>query len=632
MSVQVAERGRERHAVIAMPDGGWMSRQSEEMQGKVWGARASAIEAMEYDPLRNGYECASWLRADKAVAEFREKYPVGVIIFLVLGGHRAGKTEWRSKRSVQGLFRNKDYKVWACQATQEASRESQQVPMYKYLPPEYKSESGKLRKGRKLKVNYTPWGGFTEDVFAVENLYGTTSECRFKFYSMDAKTLEGAEINEAWADEEASLEWLEALIYRLVSRNGILYMTFTPRWGYTQTVKAILDGALTLEEGEADVELLALRDAGGRIVGARKVPLVQENLGVNIPGHRVKGRICYFHTSENPFPLGNWGNMKETLRGASEDKILTTAYGVPTKSMMSQFPMFKDSAHVVSLNRFREIQKGGGAWYMFLDPCSGRNWFMLWVFVDVLNRAFVAGESPSFGHQGAYIPGVGDPGPWAVAGNKADGEMGDGQKERGWGYDRYLEEIDRMERILSGGVENALTPSNRLITGEDGGGEKVKADRTKPTSGSSAPPAQKIEIAARWIDSRYGNARKTTEERSVTMIEELSDLGMDFMAAPAEKYIDGGRGGGDGSLRMINGKLFYDAQKEIDMTNTPKLFVVETCPNTIFSLKEWTGKDGGHGCSKDPIDCLRMFVLSGSEYVDASLLQPQTPWLNQFSR
>lgn len=116
------------------------------------------------------------------------------------------------------------------------------------------------------------------------------------------------------------------------------------------------------------------------------------------------------------------------------------------------------------------------------------------------------------------------------------------------------------------------------------------------------------------------------------MIEELSDLGMDFLAAPSEKMIDSGRGGGDGSLRMINDKLFYDAKRKIDHTNQPHLFVVETCPNTIYALKEWTGKDGQHGACKDPIDCLRMFVLSGSEYVDETLLQPRTPWLDQFAK
>jgi hypothetical protein len=614
--------GREAHPVLAMPSPRVLERVSVEDQEVMWQSRREAMLRMLVTPLSSGYEPKSWERADRALKEFREEHPVGVLIFLVLGGHRAGKTEWRSKRSVQGLFENSDYKIWACQATQEASREAQQVPIYKYLPPEYKVESGKLRKGRKLKVNYTPWGGFTEDVFAVENRFGGTSECRFKFYSMDPRSLEGAEINEAWCDEEATLEWLEACLYRLVSRNGILFITFTPRWGYTSTVKALLSGAVTLEEGEADAQLLAVRDGLGQVIGPRKVPLVQENLAVQIPGHQAKGRIVYFHSCENPFPLGNWANMKETLRGASEDKILTTAYGVPTKSMMSLFPMFKDSVHVVSVNRFKEIEKGGGIWYHFLDPCSGRNWFQIWVFIDGLNRAFVAGESPSFGHQSAYIPGVGDPGPWAVPSGKADGDMGDGQKEWGWGFSRYLDEIDRVERLLSGGESE-----NRPAT------YREPLSRTDGTLGSrNVTAAQKITVAARWIDARYGNARKTSEERSVTTIEELSELGMEFFAAPSEKYIDGGREGGTGSIRMINDRLFYDPQRPVDLTNTPKLFVVETCPNTIWALKEWTGRDGGEGACKDPIDCLRMYVLSGVGFVDESMLTPRKPWSAQFGR
>jgi hypothetical protein len=83
---------------------------------------------------------------------------------------------------------------------------------------------------------------------------------------------------------------------------------------------------------------------------------------------------------------------------------------------------------------------------------------------------------------------------------------------------------------------------------------------------------------------------------------------------------------------MINDRLFYDAKRAIDHTNQPRMYVVETCPNVRYALKEWTGKDGQHGACKDPIDCVRMLVLGGSEYVDEALLQPQTPWLSQFGR
>jgi hypothetical protein len=609
--------GREAHPTLPVPTPELEQKMTKSWLDRFYMVRRQRMLEMEGEPLMFGYEPPSWKRADKAIKEFREQNPIGVLLVLILGGHRAGKTEWRSKRTVENLFSHPDYKVWACQATQEASREAQQGKIYKYLPSAYRNETGKMRQGARLKVNYTPWGGFTEDVFAVQNNFGGTSECRFKFYSMNARSLEGAEINEAWADEEATLDWLEALIFRLVSRNGILYFTFTPRWGYTPTVRAILNGAETLEEGEADMDLLAVRDADGNVVATRKVPLRQQNFNVAIPGYKAKAVISYFHTSENPFPLGNWASAKATLIGASEEKILTTAYGVPTKSMMSRFPLFKHATHVISLNRFREIQRGGGTWFHFLDPCSGRNWFQIWIFIDVLNRAFVAGESPSFDHDWAYIPGIGNPGPWAIAGNKADGEMGDGQREWGWGYTRYLEEMDRMERLLSG---------------HGAPGEPATAKTGIKDSAAHETLAQKISNNARWIDARYGNARRTAEERSTTLIEDLSGLGMDFYAAPSEKAIDSGRGGGDGSLRMINDKLFFDVKRPIDHTNQPHLYCVETCPNTIYALQEWTGKDGQHGATKDPIDCLRMFVLSGSEFVDQALLQPRTPWMDQFKR
>lgn len=117
----------------------------------------------------------------------------------------------------------------------------------------------------------------------------------------------------------------------------------------------------------------------------------------------------------------------------------------------------------------------------------------------------------------------------------------------------------------------------------------------------------------------------------MTLIEDLEAKGMIFLAAPSEKFLyDESKGGA--SVRMINDRLFYDTSRDIDHTNQPKLYVVETCPNTIFSLKEWSGRDGQHGACKDPIDTLRMFVLSGSEYVDESLLQPKTPWMAQFGK
>jgi hypothetical protein len=67
------------------------------------------------------------------------------------------------------------------------------------------------------------------------------------------------------------------------------------------------------------------------------------------------------------------------------------------------------------------------------------------------------------------------------------------EKQKRWREkNRALYNFQQRERRknLSGGVENALTNSNRLIHGEDVGGEKEKSDGTKPTSESSVSPAQ----------------------------------------------------------------------------------------------------------------------------------------------
>src|SRR5262245_55220553 len=422
--------GREPHPTIPLPDDELVAFMGKEWCEKIYALRAAQMTQMDADPLRYGAELDVWILADERMRDFRRRFPKDVLIELDLGGNRASKTERRAKRLVENMVENPGWKAWACQSTETASVQNQQNIVYKYLPNEWKPQSGRLRHGATTKIAYTQSGGFTENVFVCPN----KSECRFKFYEMKVKNLEGAELDEAWCDELVPIDWLEALIFRLITRagtkpnNGLLGITFTPIEGYSSTVKVHLNGARTVEE--VDAELLPLNGPLA-LDGYEKVPRVQENLGVDINGQKAKATIVYFHTRDNPF--GNYESMKATLEGASRDKILTRAYGVPTKAMLTRFPLFSDLAHVVSLHRFREIQKGGGTWFHFLDPCSGRNWFQMWIFCDVLNRAFVAGESPSYDHDWAYIPGVGNPGPWAVAGNKADGEQGDGQKEWGWG-------------------------------------------------------------------------------------------------------------------------------------------------------------------------------------------------------
>lgn len=588
--------GREFHPVLRsqLPEPIW-STLSQAERDQFYALRRDMLVAEVSDRYHFGYRLPVWGLADEQIQELRNDFPNGVIQLAILGANRSSKTSYGTDFAMRQMVRKNGARGWCLQATQATSRADQQGPMFWQIPAEWRPASGKLRGGASTKIVWSQAGGFTEDTFVLPN----RSQCWFKFYTMNVGTVEGAELDFAWVDELVTPDWIEALRFRLITRAGILLLTFTPVEGYSPTVKEFLNNAITIEEVEA--ELLPLRNAKEEIIGYEKVPRLQIS--------RIKtARILYFHTADNAY--GNYDAMKTELTDSSKDRILMRAYGVATNTIMTQFPGWNDLVHIISQNKWREIEKLGGTRLHFVDPCSGRNWFMIWVLIDAFERAFIYREWPSTGHFGAYIPGFGDLGEWTITGKPADGERGPAQRELGWGLKRYIEEIYRLEGGSSTGQN----------TGEADADSGVRRD-----AGFKSSPAHE-EIFERWMDGRYGNATKTSTEESVTLIDEMSDLEMDFLAAPSEVSVNVSARGGGEALRLINDALYYDKSREVDFTNQPHLYVVETCPNTIYALKNWTGKDGQHGACKDPIDCLRMLKLCGTSYCDSKMLKPQRPF------
>lgn len=123
---------------------------------------------------------------------------------------------------------------------------------------------------------------------------------------MDVKAIEGAELNYCWADELVEPAWIEALRFRLITRNGELAVGFTPILGYTDTVAEYLAGAITLEDAPAEL----LTDLKGQPL---RVPRVQQC-------SKPTARVVYFHTADNPF--GNYEAMKTELLKSSKDRVL----------------------------------------------------------------------------------------------------------------------------------------------------------------------------------------------------------------------------------------------------------------------------------------------------------------------
>jgi hypothetical protein len=499
--------------------------------------REELIRKEREDPFRHGFVPDHWKKASEILEHDRE--------VLVMGGNRSGKSSWAAREVMRALVEKPRARAWCFQTTAPNSVEMQQPYIWNMMPLEWKT----AKKTQVTNISYSQKNGFSENAFVLPN----GSQCWFRNYAQDVSTIEGGELDVIWCDELVPLDWLTTMRYRLLDRNGKLIVSFTPVEGYSSTVKDYLTGAETIVDAPADL-LPIYGDVEGKrtLIDHEKVPVIQKCV-------RRKASVLYFHTKNNPW--AGWTRMREELEKASRPEILCRAYGVPTKAIAGRFPLFSDKVHVIPHGRIPTK----GTRYQFVDPCSGRNWFMIWLLLDESGRAFVYREWPGQD----YIDGVGYAGAWAEPdGKKADGRPGPAQKSFGFGLERYKEEIARLEK------------------------DEV--------------------IFERWMDSRYGNAATVAKESATTLIEECAEIGLNFVATPGTNIDEG--------IDLINDWLHYDTGKPVDAMNQPRLYVSEECKNTIMALKEWTGADGKTGALKDPIDVLRYFCLSGVTNVEGEIL------------
>jgi phage terminase large subunit-like protein len=540
-------------------------RLTPEQLADLWRIREEQIANEKNDPLRYEWEPEAWRQADAILDEHRE--------LLILGGNRSGKSSYAAKRMMRAMLDTPDGRFWCFQETAANSVEMQQPLLWKYMPPELRN----AKKSRVTNISFGQKTGFAENSFVLPN----GAQCFFRNYSQDVSTLEGGECNGIWFDELCPSNFLETSRFRLITRKGWLLLTFTPIEGYSAVVKDYLSGAKTLEAREAELLPIYGKSSIGipadddqphrqeadatsppsdkPITGYEKLPILQEPV-------RRKGRVTYFWTQDNPF--SGYPELRTELLKAKKEEILVRAYGVPTKSIGNQFPRFNDKVHVLPDDRIPTA----GTHYHVVDPCSGRNWFMIWARFDEIGRCFIIEEWPN---QDRYIPGWGFPGAWAEPdGKRHDGRPGDAQKSCGFGLVEYKAEIDAVELELG-----------------------QRAGR---------PPGEPIPVFERLMDSRYGNATTVAREGATTLIDECAELGLNFLAAPGDAIHEG--------VSLINDWLSYDQSKPISATNQPRLYVSERCKNTIYALQEWTGRDGKSGSCKDPIDTLRYLVLSGATH------------------
>jgi hypothetical protein len=479
-----------------------------------------------------------------------------------------------------------------------------------------------MKDGGTANITWSDKGAFTKNSFVLPN----GSHNWFKFYKQDEDIVEGPQIHAIWCDEMLyEIGLLKTLRYRLMKHQGILIITFTPKSGWTPTVAEYNQGRKVVVSLTA--KRLPIRDDSGKVTGRYKQ---MPRVAIAGPGTEggLKANIVWFNITDNPFVPET--EIDRNLKGATEKVIMERGYGEATKAFGSKFPKFTEAVHCFD----PKCLPRQGTRYQIVDPVDGRNWFVLWMLVDPLpitlrdgstmHRRWIYREFPSTNgtHPSAYVTGVGDPGAWALPGDAADGQRGPAQESWGWGWERYKFEFERLEGKKGENVQrstsNVQRPTEEMIPA-------VWRNRVRnPLKGSSrAFDAATVvsddgreEIFERRMDSRYGNTPRGDKARTTTLIEQMAEIGLWYEPASGKDIGEG--------VQLINNLLDYDEEVEIGRyspalrrINQPLLYVSTECPNLIYSLREWTGKDGAHGACKDPIDVLRYAVEDDLDFVGA---------------
>lgn len=603
------------------------------------------VDAIMGLPTVNG----QWAERMRKHLGFEKPAPVT----LVNGGNRAGKSQWAAHRSMFVLRSKGGARAWALHSTLAMSRQYQQPLFYQYLPANLKE---KEIKSRITYIAYKQKTGFSEEQFVLPPADGARagSDCVFKAYEQPRNNIEGGNLDIVWPDELVPADWVETLEFRIAEKGGWMPITFTPVDGYTETVKMFQDGAEVVKES---VAFLIPRDGGpadpGRALGfdddgqgsveekvaelwaaakhreegklkprAALFPqAIPENCDAWLDGksgqpaippgrefetvprimrcvsEEGKRAVVFFHSADNPY-----GNPKEVwalLAGKTPDFIKERFYGVALKRMTAQFPKFNLTVHGVDPE---DVPKEGTNYHL-VDPCSGRNFFMLWIRVTP-EHAYVYREWPG----DYYIDGIGVPGPWALPdGKKMDGRQGPAQKTFGFGYRDYKRVMAELEGWKDGenGEIGKLKAESQELPPEGGAPESKPIDEWDENNGA------KEMVQERIIDARFASAPKLERDRPTTMITDFEEILVFFRPARGDDIAHG--------VQKINDLLNYDTEKPVDFFNKPFLLVSRACKNLIYALTTWTGQDGQKGATKDPIETLYRFATDDCPYLGGTI-------------
>ena len=154
--------------------------------------------------------------------------------------------------------------AWAGGVSNETTRDIVQFELLGSPDDPEAFGSGTVPKNYIIKTERKPGVPNAKSVALIKHVSGGNSSLFFKAYEMGVEKWQGRSVDCVWLDEEPSREIYSQAVTRTLDREGMVYMTFTPEAGMTETVASFIN---RIQPGQALVNA-TWDDASERVKSA----------------------------------------------------------------------------------------------------------------------------------------------------------------------------------------------------------------------------------------------------------------------------------------------------------------------------------------------------------------------------
>ena len=142
---------------------------------------------------------------------------------------------WKGRKFSQPIT------AWAGGVSNETTRDIVQAELLGSPDDPEAFGSGAIPRKNIIKTERKPGVPNAKSVALVRHISGENSSLHFKAYEMGVEKWQGRSVDVVWLDEEPSRELYSQAVTRTLDRRGMVYMTFTPEHGMTETVAAFIN-------------------------------------------------------------------------------------------------------------------------------------------------------------------------------------------------------------------------------------------------------------------------------------------------------------------------------------------------------------------------------------------------------